>query len=534
MSRTPLRKYIRDIEGSIQNGNLDEALKHCWFILQTYPKHIQTYRLLGKILMEKRDYEDSYFVLNKVLEVFPDDFVAHIGLSFIAEVNNQLDSAVQHMEYAFELQPTNAMLKEELKRLHLKKDGIEPQTIRLTRGALINMYRRSGLYPQAIAELRIGLQTNPSRVDFKGYLAYALLQTGERIEAIQACIDMLGTSPFNFLANQIAFEVLPHTSDALDTEAFHQRLIDIDPYYMYVGDKIKTVEDVPDMAVNTDTYNGKNPEIDLNAIAWQETIAQYWEQASVWDTEKTIDSDIDWDSIIENRMAAPENEEMEEDALQSDAESAATGTVQVNQENEVEEILKNDPNLSGDFMASTEETVSDIPGWIFDDDEKNSSEKDLPTFKHPQDENIDTVENIDQLERDETGMVDNEVPTISDPESETISKHWVKIETESSPLQKSHLEDTQKIVLHEAQDDSLRSARKAIDEKNFEDAILKLDDLVENEYHLEEIIRLIENTQALLTQGSDAWFILGKAYLKTDQKEKALQAFHNAEKNTTI
>ena len=531
MSRIPLRKYIQEIEVLIQNGNLDEALKHCWFILQTYPKHIQTYRLLGKILMEKGSYEDSYFVLNKVLEVFPDDFVAHIGLSFIAEVNNQLDSAVQHMEHAFEMQPTNAMLKEELKRLHLKKDGVEPQTIRLTRGALINMYRRSGLYPQAIAELRIGLQTNPSRIDFKGYLAEALLKTGDRIEAIQVCIEMLGTSPFNFLANQIVFEVLPHTSDALDTEAFHQRLVDIDPYYMYVGEKIKTVEEVPDMAVNTDKYNGKNPEIDLSAIAWQETIAQYWEQASVWDAEKTIDSDIDWDSIIENRMSTPENEDKVEDTVQSDSENVPVATVPLNAEKEMEEHLQNNTDASEDFTSAAKETVSDIPDWIFDDDEEISSEKDLPTFKQPQEENL---ENISQLESDETGMVDNEVPTISEPESETISKHWMKIETDSNTSQKTNLEDTQKIVVGEDQEDSLQMVHKAIDEKNYEDAIYKLGDLVEKDSHLEEIIHLMENTPTLLTQGSDAWFTLGKAYLKTDQKEKALQAFHNAEKNSTI
>jgi tetratricopeptide (TPR) repeat protein len=126
------------------------------------------------------------------------------------------------------------------------------------------------------------------------------------------------------------------------------------------------------------------------------------------------------------------------------------------------------------------------------------------------------------------------VPTISEPESETISQHWVKIETDSRTAQNTHLEDTQKIVIHEVQGDSLQTARIAIDEKNYEDAIRELDNLVEKGTHLEEIIHLLEDTQTVLTQGSDAWFILGKAYLKTDQKEKALQAFHNAEKNTTI
>lgn len=115
MARIPLRKYVQEIEVLIENGNLEEAQKHCWYILQTYPKHIQTYRLLGKILMQRGSYEDSLFVFNKITEVFPDDFIAHIGLSFLAEVNNQLDEAVFHMERAFEMQPTNAMLREELK-----------------------------------------------------------------------------------------------------------------------------------------------------------------------------------------------------------------------------------------------------------------------------------------------------------------------------------------------------------------------------------------------------------------------------------
>ena len=518
MSRIPLRKYVQENEVFIQNGNLDEALKHCWFILKAYPKHIETYRLIGKILMEKGNYEDSYYILNKVLEVYPDDFVSHIGLSFIAEVNNQLDSAVQHMEHAFEIQPTNAMLKEELKRLHLKKDGVEPQTIRLTRGALINMYRRSGLYPQAIAELRIGLQTNPSRIDFKGYLAYALLQTGERIEAIQLCIEILGTSPFNFLANQIVFEVLPHTSDALDTEAFHQRLIDIDPYYVYVDEKIKVAEDVPDAAINMDKYNGKVPGIDLNAIAWQETIAQYWEQASEWDQETSIDSDIDWDSIIDDRMTTP------------DIELPAQDTPPLKVENEPEHLIEKDSPIVENLALSQEEVISDIPGWIFDDEE-GSNESDLPSFVQPEEEKISS---IDYHENDETGMVDNEVPTISEPESEAISKHWVKIEPDMNLPKKTLLEDTQKITDHENHDETLQTAIKAIEEKNYSYAIQKLDYLVEKEFNLEEIITIMENTQPLLTQESDAWFILGKAYLKTNQKEKALQAFHNAEKKSLL
>jgi tetratricopeptide (TPR) repeat protein len=61
---------IQEIETFIQSGNLEKAQKHCWYILQNFPKYIQCYRLLGKALMEKSSYEDATFVFNKVLDVF--------------------------------------------------------------------------------------------------------------------------------------------------------------------------------------------------------------------------------------------------------------------------------------------------------------------------------------------------------------------------------------------------------------------------------------------------------------------------------
>ncbi len=48
MARVSLRIYNREIEGLIEQGQLDEAIAHCLHILKTYPKHLETYRLLGK------------------------------------------------------------------------------------------------------------------------------------------------------------------------------------------------------------------------------------------------------------------------------------------------------------------------------------------------------------------------------------------------------------------------------------------------------------------------------------------------------
>ncbi len=521
MARIPLRKYVQEIEVLIENGNLEEAQKHCWYILQTYPKHIQTYRLLGKILMQRGSYEDSLFVFNKITEVYPDDFISHIGLSFLAEMNNQLDDAVFHMEQAFEMQPTNAMLREELKRLHLKKDGVEPQTIRLTRGALINMYLRSELYPQAIAELRIGLQTNPTRIDFKARLAQALLAVGDKIEAVQKCIEMLGIAPFNFTANQIVYETLPKTSEAMDTEAFHQHLIDIDPYYTYVGTKIQDVADVPDVAINIERYDGSTPEIVLETIQWQQAISDFWEQPSIWKPEREIDSDIDWDMIIETRLTERATVKVDEGNQSSIIED--TQEIAVRDEEEVEELP-----VPEEFEVPEKNPVTDIPDWIFSEDEPQEDGVDQQERQEPADLPSFDVE----LDPEEMGMVDFDVPAISEPESEAISQHWVKIEEEKSEIPQPDLEDTQKISGLEDSQDRFNKALQAFQAQDYKKALQQFDASVEDGSHLDQIVETLEKEEILLETSADAWFLLGKAYLKLNRKEKALEAFRRAEEIT--
>ncbi len=52
MAKISLRAYNREIETLIERGQSEEAIAHCKFILKTYPKHIDTYRLLGKAFLE--------------------------------------------------------------------------------------------------------------------------------------------------------------------------------------------------------------------------------------------------------------------------------------------------------------------------------------------------------------------------------------------------------------------------------------------------------------------------------------------------
>ena len=86
MSGIPLRQYVKDIEIMIENGSSDEALKHSWYVLQKFPKHIDTYRLIGKALLSKEQFEElqkvrrlynsKILIYNQTISVFPTRFLA--------------------------------------------------------------------------------------------------------------------------------------------------------------------------------------------------------------------------------------------------------------------------------------------------------------------------------------------------------------------------------------------------------------------------------------------------------------------------
>ncbi|MCK7505750.1 MAG: tetratricopeptide repeat protein [Desulfobacterales bacterium] len=134
----------------IDRSHLDEAVAHCQHILKTFPKHLETYRLLGKAYLEARRHNEAVDIFTRVLAAEPNDFVAHVGMSIIRDEQNKLDDAIWHMERAFEVQSANPAIQAELQRLYGRRDGIQPPRIRMTRGALAHMYVRGELYPQAI------------------------------------------------------------------------------------------------------------------------------------------------------------------------------------------------------------------------------------------------------------------------------------------------------------------------------------------------------------------------------------------------
>ena len=261
MAKLSLRAYQREIERLIDRGQTDEAILHCRHILQQTPKHLNTYRLLGKAYLENQRYGDAADILQRVLSAVPDDFVSHAGMSIIREDENNMDAAIWHMERAFEVQPYNAAIREELSRLYGRRDGLEPPKIFNTRGSLARMYAKCNLYAQAIAELRAALGEDSQRPDLQVLLARMYAQSGQRVEAVETCNGLLNKLPNCLEANQILTEILPGTERAAEAQTYRQRLIALDPYLAYLSPAAPTSDQVPENAVVIEYFDTRQEQV---------------------------------------------------------------------------------------------------------------------------------------------------------------------------------------------------------------------------------------------------------------------------------
>ena len=365
MARIPLRVYNREIEGLIEHGQIEEAIAHCKNILKQLPKHIDTYRLLGKAFLESQRYTEAVDILQRVLSVYPDDFVSQLGMSIIREDEGNLDAAIWHMERAYEVQPFNRAVQDELRRLYGRRDGVEPPKIRLNRGSLVRMYARGELYPQAIAEARAALAEDPQRTDLLVLLARMYYLSGQKVEAAEIASTLIGKLPHCYEANRILQEILPSTSRAEEAKSYQQRVYALSPYMAYLTPNAPTVEQVPDQSVMIEKVDWQPGLQEQQGPDWARTIGVQWEQ-------KEEEHLPDWLSTLKSEDATPTSQsnqpaqptqpaaEGESDAIPDWMKTAgwgqSTGSVQ---EGPVDFSEEETPEV-----APAEAVPSEIPDWL--------------------------------------------------------------------------------------------------------------------------------------------------------------------------
>ncbi|CAG0931130.1 hypothetical protein TFLX_02007 [Thermoflexales bacterium] len=233
MAEVAFRDYLNEIDDLIERGSIAQAMQHCRHFLTQYPKAVEVYRMMGKALLEQEDDRAAQDVFQRVLSVDPEDFVARVGLSIIHDRNNELELAIWHMERAFEIAPSNALIQGELRRLYARRDGDSPERIPLTRGALARLYAAGDLASEAIADLRQLLTEQSDRIDLQVQLAEVLWRDEQRLEAAEYTQQITTTLPYCLKANLILGAILRASGANGESDEPLQRAQAVDPENEY-------------------------------------------------------------------------------------------------------------------------------------------------------------------------------------------------------------------------------------------------------------------------------------------------------------
>ncbi|HEX6385581.1 MAG TPA: tetratricopeptide repeat protein, partial [Anaerolineae bacterium] len=249
MTITALHDYIRKIEQLLEEGHFPEAENHCRHILAHYPRHLDTYRVLAKALLEQHRYEDAADLFQRVLSADPNDLVAHVGLADIYRHESLLDQSLWHLERAFELEPYNHVIQDEIRQLYVKHNNLAREVatsatrdvvgdvvldrVPLNQAALAHIYLKGELYREAINEVRQVLAMQPmvaqpevaeDRVDLEVVLAEALWRDEQRIDAAEVCQHILHQLPSCVMANAILGDILLQTGRAGEARQYLRRV----------------------------------------------------------------------------------------------------------------------------------------------------------------------------------------------------------------------------------------------------------------------------------------------------------------------
>lgn len=336
MTTITLHDYLQQIEELIEEHRLSEAVDHCRHILQKYPRHIPTYRMLAKVFIEKGDHADAVDLLNRILSVDPNDFIAHVALSIAYKGLTDLPRSIYHLQRALDCEPYNAALWEELQESHALNKTIPPESMAPSSPALARLYLKSEMYAAAIAELRQLLAQNPDRIDLKVQLAEAVWWANQRVEAVSLALEILDVLPNCLSANAMLAEIWLQTGRKVEAQTYLKRLQEmtlVDKQHLEpetaVGRAflVRGAPPVPD-SITIDYYQdgGAQP----IAEPGMETVDSDWiSEFTLEDTDELAesslsedDADTDWLSAA----AVPDEEEFDTQSLAQPSEPVEAET----------------------------------------------------------------------------------------------------------------------------------------------------------------------------------------------------------------
>ncbi|RMG82584.1 MAG: hypothetical protein D6712_14420, partial [Chloroflexi bacterium] len=261
MAQTNLREYIRKLNTLLEQGkSTDEVIHHCRHILQHFPRSVETYRVLGRALVQQNRWQEAAEIFRRILAVYPLDFEAHDTLGQIYAKLNDMKRAIWHTERAFEQQPNDEEVIKRLREWYAEFHNVHVDKIQLTAGAVAQQHIRNGLYDRALDVLTQALDKSPHRVDLRLLLAMTLWGAGHLVDAGEVALSVLKDLPDCLDANEIMVMLWLGEKRPSDAQRYLNRIEAVNPY---IARELATGQPAPDDLVRLD-------ELDYEKVAQHE------------------------------------------------------------------------------------------------------------------------------------------------------------------------------------------------------------------------------------------------------------------------
>lgn len=229
MGEISLQSAYELMRQAVSSGEHEKVAGIALHVLQYFPYNLKAKLYLGEAYIAAGRLSDASEILQEVCASDPENVVAQVGLSGIAERQNQLTQAISHLEQAIEMRPDMADLRTRLVNLY-RRSARSDVYLQLSRVGLARLFVRGRMYEQAIDEFRQLVEVQPQRVDIAVALIEALWRYGDEGEAVKRSEDLLAVHPTTLKANLIVAQYYTGRNSE-KSEAHWQAAEAYDPLY---------------------------------------------------------------------------------------------------------------------------------------------------------------------------------------------------------------------------------------------------------------------------------------------------------------
>ena len=232
MPQIDIDSYLKKIDQLTDNGNLDQTVYHCLYLLRQFPKMIRIYEKLGRAFLEMDNYTGAINTFLRLCSVQPDNFLNHISLAYTYVECGRTENAIAHCETANCLEPDNQTIGKELASWmaahSVSFSSDDKLLVEFSEG--IRAFHEKDYAAACKHFLAAEKKPRPNLPVL--FLGLSYYEIGDAPKGIWLLESVLRREPYN----QTALRALcVHYSDRnqLKFKQYLERLIELDPYYQH-------------------------------------------------------------------------------------------------------------------------------------------------------------------------------------------------------------------------------------------------------------------------------------------------------------